>query len=613
MSREKSNIGDLGNVLQGIGVSPGIALGPAYIYTRRSHDIEDDRIDANMVETELERLEEAISRSERDLRKIASVAEEKLGQQSADIFHAQLEMLRDAEVLSSISDCVRRDQCNAAYAVWNVLEDYRKRLLASDSEYFQERASDLSDIADRIIRHLRREKLFSKIHRESIVFAENLSAADIVLFSRRGILGCVTDFGGATSHVSIMARALGLPAVVSTHGATEQVQEGDDVILDGLKGRVFVNPDDGTVQKYLDRRARYERLVEEQRQLTHLPAETVDGHRISLAANLEFKTEVPQVREFGADGIGLFRTEVLFLMEGRLQVSEEEQFVEYRSIVESVGSGVTTFRVLDLGGDKMLPVAHREYNPFLGWRGVRILLDKPELLRPQLRALLRASSYGRIRILVPMISDLQEIRDFKSVLRKVMEELDSDRIPFDREIQVGVMVEVPSVAIMADDFASEVDFFSLGTNDLTQYVLAVDRGNDLVAERYHELHPAVLRMIKATIDAGRRHGIAVSLCGEMGSNSSFVPILVGLGLEEISASPVYIPSVKRLIRAISFEEAKQLADEVLQAVETSQVIEALERWLRDHPFDLTHFLGDELTPLAANDGESEMAAAPRTE
>ncbi|MBT8401721.1 MAG: phosphoenolpyruvate--protein phosphotransferase [Rhodothermia bacterium] len=613
MRNENSDTRELNTILEGIGVSPGIAIGPAYIYTRRSHDIEDDRIDESLVDSELQRLDEAVARSERDLKKIASVAKEKLGEPSADIFHAQLDMLRDEEVLSAISKCVRRDQCNAAYAVWYVLEDYRKRLLASDSEYFQERASDIADIADRIIRHLRREKFFSKIHRESIVFAENLSAADIVLFSRRGILGCVTDFGGATSHVSIMARALGLPAVVSTHGATDKVREGDHVILDGLKGKVFVNPDQATIDKYLDRRARYERLVLEQRQLTHLPAETVDGQRISLAANLEFRTEVPQVQEFGADGIGLFRTEVLFLMEGRLQVSEEEQFEEYKSIVESVESGITTFRVLDLGGDKMLPVAHREHNPFLGWRGVRILLDKPELLRPQLRALLRASSFGQIRILVPMISDLKEIRDFKAVLGSVMEEMDEEGIPFDRDIKLGAMVEVPSVAIMADAFAAEVDFFSLGTNDLTQYVLAVDRGNDLVAERYHELHPAVLRMIKATVDAGQRKGIPVSLCGEMGSNSSFVPILVGLGLKEISASPVYIPSVKRLIRAISFEEAQQLADEVLCVDETKQVVELLERWLRDHPFDLTHFLGDELTPLAANEGNGTLAPASRAE
>ena len=596
-------------VFEGIGVSPGIAVGPAYILTRSSHSIDDDRIDESQVDQELERLNDAIRRSERDLRKVASVAEEKMGLESAEIFHAQLEMVRDPEVFSAFSHCIRRDKCNAAYAVWNVLENYRKRLSASNNEYFQERASDIVDIADRIIRHLRRDKFFSKIDRETIVFAENLSAADVVLFSRRGVLGCVTDYGGATSHVSIMARALGVPAVVSTHGATERIQEGEPVILDGLKGKIVVNPSPATQKRYRERQERYKRLVEEQRQLTHLPAETIDGRRIQLAANVEFKDEVPLVAEFGADGIGLFRTEVLFLMEGRLQVSEDEQFLVYKNIVKGVGTGVTTFRVLDLGGDKMLPVAHREHNPFLGWRGIRVLLDKPDLLQPQLRALLRASAFGKIRLLVPMISDMQELRDFKRILRDVVEDLTEKGIPFDKEIPLGVMVEVPSVAIMADVFAPEVDFFSLGTNDLTQYVLAVDRGNDMVAARYHELHPAVLRLIKETVDAASKHNTPVSLCGEMGSNSSYVPILVGLGLTEISASPVYIPGVKGIIRAITYEEAKQLADDVMTATETSQVIEKLERWLRDHPFDLTHFLGDQLTALTPNGGADQVISA----
>ncbi len=583
-------------------MAPGISIGPAYIFTRESHDVDDERIDEGSVDNELARLEQAIVRAEKDLRKITSVAREKLGPDSASIFEAQLEMLRDAEVLPAVRKCIQADRCNAAYAVWHVIDDYRKRLSGSDSEYFRERSNDLSDIADRVVRHLRRGKIFSRINESSVVFAESLSAADIVLFSRRGILGYATDYGGATSHVSIMARALGLPAVVSTHTVTNVVQDGDTVILDGLKGRVIVNPSDATLQRYRDRRERYRRLLDEQKQLTHLPAETLDGHRIALHANLEFKTEVPLVSEFGAEGIGLFRTEVLFLMEGRISVTEEEQFIEYRSIVETMGDRVTTFRVLDLGGDKMLPVAHREHNPFLGWRGVRILLDKPDLMYPQLRALLRVSAHGPIRILVPMITDVREIRRFRARLNSVMSDLTKEGIAFDPHLPVGAMVEVPAIALMADTFATEVDFFSIGTNDLTQYVLAVDRGNDLVSSIYQELHPAVLRMIKNTIDSGTRHGIPVSLCGEMGSNSSFVPILVGLGLREISASPVYVPEVKRIIRAISMTEAQQLAEEALRAPDAATVVEILERWLRDHPFDLTHFLGDHLEPLVANGG-----------
>jgi phosphotransferase system enzyme I (PtsI) len=593
-------------IYRGIGVSPGIAIGPAHIFTRQTQSVDDYRISPDEVEQEIRRFESAIVRSEKDLTKSAGVAREKLGPESADIFEAQLLMLRDEEVYPAVVECIRRDNCNAAFAVHQTLEDYRRRLAASESDYFRERATDLADISDRIVRHLSRGKFFSKIDRESIVFSESLSAADIVLFSRRGIRGCVTDFGGATSHVSIMARALGVPAVVSTHGTSETIQDGDNVVLDGFRGLVVVNPDTETLESYNRRQERYRSVVEEQKKLVDLPAETLDGERVSLMANLEFKTELPLISEHGAEGVGLFRTEMLFLMEGRLSVSEDEQDLEYKRIVEKLGDRVTTFRVLDLGGDKMLPVAHREHNPFLGWRGVRILLDKPELLRPQLRALVRASAHGPLRILIPMVTSMQEVHRFRNEMDRVMAELSNEGVPFDTEIPLGVMVEVPAVALMADEYAAEVDFLSLGTNDLTQYTLAVDRGNDLVASIYQELHPAVLRLIKATVDAGRRHGVPVSLCGEMGANSSFVPILVGLGLREISASPVYVPEVKRLIRAITASDAQELAAHVLEAKDGHQVLTVLERWLRSHPFDIIHSLGDELTALVNNNSENRQ-------
>ncbi len=598
--RETDNSGSGERVYSGIGVSPGIAIGPAHIFTRQAQSVEDYRIAADDVQNELGRFEAAIQRAEKDLRKIAGVAREKIGAESADIFEAQLLMLRDEEVYPAVVACINRDRCNAAYAVHQTLESYRKRLAASESDYFRERATDIADISDRIVRHLNRGKFFSKIDQESIVFSESLSAADIILFSRRGILGCATDFGGATSHVSIMARALGVPAVVSTHGVTQQINEGSQVVLDGFRGLLVVDPDEKTLKKYRARQERYRRVVEEQKGLVQLPAETLDNQRVRLLANLEFRSELPLVFEHGAEGVGLFRTEMLFLMEGRLAVSEEEQFDDYRKIVEQLEGREATFRVLDLGGDKMLPVAHREHNPFLGWRGVRILLDKPDLLRPQLRALVRASAFGPLRILIPMVTGLSEVRRFKDELAAVMDELESAGIPFHRNIPVGVMVEVPAVALMADEWAQEVDFLSLGTNDLTQYTLAVDRGNDLVASLYQELHPAVLKLIKTTIEAGRRHHTPVSLCGEMGANSSVVPILLGLGLREISASPVFVPEVKRLVRAITMEDAEELAARVLEASDGHEVMTILEKWLRAHPFDIIHSLGDELLALAGN-------------
>ncbi|NNE45703.1 MAG: phosphoenolpyruvate--protein phosphotransferase [Rhodothermales bacterium] len=605
----KKHIGTEEHEYRGIGVSPGIAIGPAQIFARQDQSIDDYRISADQIDDELKRFEGAIRRSEKDLRKIAGVAQEKLGKESAEIFEAQLMMLRDEEVYPAVVRCINRDLCNAAFAVHETLEAYRKRLAASESDYFRERATDLADISDRIVRHLNRGEFFSHIDRETIVFSESLSAADIVLFSRRGIMGCATDFGGATSHVSIMARALGVPAVVSTHGITDVVEDGQLVVLDGFRGVVVVNPGTETLEKYRIRQERYDHVVEEQKTLVDLPAETLDNVRVRLLANLEFKAELPLVFEHGAEGVGLFRTEILFLMEGRLSISEDEQFLEYKKIVETLQDRVTTFRVLDLGGDKMLPVAHREHNPFLGWRGVRILLDKPEILRPQLRALVRASAFGPMRILIPMVTSLSEFQRFRAELDGVMRELSAEGVAFDRNVPLGVMVEVPAVALMADEYAAEVDFMSLGTNDLTQYTLAVDRGNDLVASIYQELHPAVLRLIKSTIDAGLRHNVPVGLCGEMGSNSSFVPILVGLGLREISASPVFVPEVKRLIRAITMADAEELASRALVAHDGHEVLMLLEQWLRSHPFDIIHSLGDELMSLANNHGLDGMKSS----
>ena len=574
----------------GIGVSPGIAIGPAYLYARIPFEVQQRAIDPDLVGAETARFEQAIRRAERDLHKIIAVTREKLGEGSASIFEAQLLMLRDEAMYPEVISCIEQKGINAGYAVQSVMSKHRQIMEASDSEYLRERSNDLLDIQDRIIRHLRRGRILSAVDEDSIVIAENLTAADIILFSRRGILGCATDFGGPTSHVSIMARALGVPAVVSTHGATAQVATGDLVILDGIRGELLVNPDEATLERYRVKQKRYKRLLQEDKQLVGLPAETLDGHPVLLQANLELKEEIPLMAENGAQGVGLFRTEMLLLMEGRAIVTEEEQTVEYTRVVEAVAPHTTTFRILDLGGDKLLPMGHREHNPFLGWRGIRILLDKPELLVPQLRAILRASAHGPTRILLPMITRLSEVRQFKQILAETMDTLATEGVPFDRTISVGVMVEVPSVALQADLFAAEVDFFSIGTNDLTQYVLAVDRGNDLVAEIYNELHPAVLELIRMTAEAAHNVGIPVSLCGELATNLRAVPVLLGLGVDSLSASPVYLPAMKRVIRAMKRSEGKALAARALASSDPEDLRRFMDRWLEEHACGVSFFL-----------------------
>ncbi len=578
------------HVVEGIGVAPGIAIGPAYLYARGAFEVEERHISQEELDEELKRFERAVMKSERDLNKITSVAREKLGEGSASIFEAQSLMLRDSELYDAVRERIRHDHMSADYAVSTVINKHRQLLKASDSEYLRERANDMLDLQDRIVRHLRRGKILSSVDSKSIVVAESLSAADIVLFSRRGILGTAMDYGGATSHVSIMARALSLPAVVSTHGVTSGVQSGDLLILDGLDGRVIVNPTEETLAFYRERQERYRRLQHEQKQLVPLPSETIDGHQVRLMANLEFQEELKLLEEYGAKGVGLFRTEILFLMQRRVNLSEDEQYATYKLIVEAVAPDDVTFRVLDFGGDKMLPLGHREHNPFLGWRGIRILLDKPELLYPQLRAILRASAHGRLRILVPMVTELGEVLEFRGVVEKVAEDLRAAGEAFNENIPIGIMVEVPAVALKARRFAAEVDFFSIGTNDLTQYTLAVDRGNDLVASKYQELDPAILQLIKNTVDAAHAEGITVSVCGELAARPQATPLLLGLGVDELSASPIYLPELKRVIRAIRMDETPQLAERALRASDAHEVHAILKEWMHEHACDIASYL-----------------------
>lgn len=572
-------LGDEPLVLEGIAVSPGIAIGEALVYSVPSFDPERVPDEPVSPDTERERYDSACQRAERELRKVANFAREKLGESSAGIFEAHAMILQDETIQSEIVSLIR-DGRTAGQAVQIAFDEARKRLESSGSAYLRERARDFVDVQHRLLRNLQRRRALSRIETERVVVAENLSAADVLLFSRRSVLAIATDFGGATSHVSIMARSLGVPAVASLHGLSQVLRGGEPIIVDGFTGRVYLNPDEDTIAAYRTRGDLYRAGLADRAAVADLPAETTDGTRVTLRANLELEEELPLMREHRAEGVGLYRTELLLLARGR-PLDEAEQLSVYRSVVQAAAPHPTTFRLLDLGGDKMLPMAHREENPFLGWRGVRVLLDKPEILMPQLRALLQAATEGPVRLLVPMISSLEEVHRIRHHLQDAASSLEADGLPFVDDLPLGIMVEVPSVALAASHYATEVDFFSIGTNDLTQFTLAVDRGNDLVADRYREMHPVVLRLLRDVIEAGAQRGIPVSLCGEMAGNPRATPLLLGLGLREFSASPVFLPDVKRAIRAASLADCEALAEEALAQPDAQSVATLTDLWLRE--------------------------------
>lgn len=575
-------------LFEGVGVAPGVAIGPVLRYASPSFEAPPERVEAAEAAAEVARFERALELAGRELRKVAALARQKLGEASAEIFEAQILLLRDPALYDDARALIREERYSADFAAQTVLGRLRRQIEDSQNEYLRERATDLLDLQNRLLRNLQQSRAFSGIEPDRLVVAESLTAADLLLFSRRNVLGCATDYGGPTSHVSIMARALGIPAVVSLHGLSEQVEGGETAVIDGFTGRVILHPSKATLAEYRARVAAYARGVEARRELAPLPAETLDGHRLALRANIDLEEEHELLGRHGAEGIGLYRTEMLLIARGR-PLEEEEQLEAYRAALRAARPHPVTFRLLDLGGDKFLPMAQREHNPFLGWRGVRILLDRPELVRPQLRAVLRAAAEGPARILVPMVTEAEEVRRVRALLEQAAEELRREGLDHDPNVPLGVMVEVPAVALSIRRFVPVSDFFSIGTNDLTQFLMAVDRGNDLVADRYREFHPALLALIRQVADAGQRHGLPVGLCGEMAGNPRAAALLVGLGVGELSASPAQLLLLKQVIRSTSLEEARALARRALAQPDAQSVVTLLETWLREHQPELAAY------------------------
>ncbi|MBC7186302.1 MAG: phosphoenolpyruvate--protein phosphotransferase [Calditrichaeota bacterium] len=560
--------------LQGIAASPGIAIGKAFVLGGDVVHIFPRDLSEEEVPAEIERFKRAVEQARQELERIRHEVGRDLGEESAKVFEAHQLMLEDEVVIDETIRRIRSERKNADLIFYEVMRAMQTSLASGGDDYLRARAADVRDVKRRVIRHIQgqRPDHLAPLAEPAIVVASDLSPSDTVSLDKAKVLGFATDLGGRTSHAAILARSLELPSVVGLRRISALVQTGDMMILDGLRGTVVIHPSPAVIEEYRRRQAEFAQLQQRLERLRELPARTLDGKDVELAANIEFPEEIDSVVAHGAQGVGLFRTEYLFLS-GKGLPTEEEQYRAYRMVVEGVAPNPVVIRTFDLGGDKIPEEGNGqpEANPFLGRRAIRICLEHGELFKTQLRAILRASAHGQARLLLPMISSLDELLQAKRVIAEVKKELDEQGLDYDRDLELGIMIEVPSAALTADQLAAEVDFLSIGTNDLIQYTLAVDRGNQRVAHLFEAYHPAVLRLIKHVVEAGHERGIWVGMCGEMASDPLATMLLVGLDLDELSVSPVDLPRVKEIVRAISYEEARKVAEEVLRLRSAAEI------------------------------------------
>jgi phosphotransferase system enzyme I (PtsI) len=571
-------------VFHGSPVSSGIIIGTAYSLDYKSLTLEPRPVPPERINAEIERFRSAVQLSKTQLSTIRSQVKDGVDERHAAIFDSHLLILEDPLIIDETIARIKKEHLNAEYVFNTTVEKIASMFEKIKDDYLSARKLDLYDVASRVINnllHLESSKL-SRLKEEVIVVAHDLGPSDTAHMVKEKVTSFVTDIGGPTSHTAIMAKALEIPAVVGLDNITKYVHSGDTLIVDGIKGVVVHNPTPEAEEDY--RRAQQE-FYEQERALAsfrHLPAETLDSHIIGLCANIELAEEVDHVLRHGAEGIGLFRTEFIYLNQEHLP-TEEEQFAVYRLVVEKMKPHPVVFRTLDVGGDKFLssiPIS-KELNPFLGLRAIRLCLEYPDMFRQQLRAILRASGFGSARILFPLVSGRREVRAAKRIVEEVKQELATQKMAFDTNIQIGIMIEIPSAAVIADLLAREVDFFSIGTNDLIQYTLAVDRVNEKVAYLYDPLHPAILRLIQYIVEAAHRHGIWVSVCGEMAGEPAIAAILMGLGIDELSMGAVAIPEVKKTIRGIRLADARELINEIMTQSSMQDLRELVNQRVRE--------------------------------
>ncbi|HBM74978.1 MAG TPA: phosphoenolpyruvate--protein phosphotransferase [Clostridiaceae bacterium] len=549
--------------MKGIKASSGIAIGRAYLFLK---DIEVKQHDVANRKSEGKRLDDAIKVSLNQLEEIRLKTIEDIDKKSSAIFEAHKMILEDPEFIPEIKSLILDKGYNAEYAVSCAVDKYSKIFNSMKDEYLKERGADIKDVGSRIIANLMGYTFdLKEIPSGSIIVAKDLTASDTASMDKTKIKAFLVDKGGRTSHTAIIARTLEMPAIVGLRDITSKVKTGDYLIVDGNEGEVIINPDADMLKLYNKKAEDYENYRKRLKELINLPAKSIDGKEVTLEANIGTPDDISAALTNGAEGIGLFRTEFLYMNRTSLP-TEEEQFEAYKSVVSAMAGKRVTIRTLDVGGDKQLAYLgmDKEQNPFLGWRAIRFCLDREDIFRAQLRAILRASAYGKVSIMYPMISDIGEVRRANKVLKSVMEELDKQGISYDKKLEVGIMVEIPSAAMTADILAKEVDFFSIGTNDLTQYTLAVDRGNSRIKDYYNYFNPGVLRLVKNCIDQSHKYGIYTAMCGEMAGDVEATKILLGLGLDAFSMSSTSIPMVKDVVRNTTMEEAKALAKKALQ-------------------------------------------------
>ena len=561
-------------MISGIPASPGIVFGKALVLKEEKIVLDTQKIKESQIDAEIARFYEGRSAAVEQLNSIKDRAYASLGEEKAAIFEGHLMILEDEELEEEILDYLRSNKVNAAVAA-NVIIDQQVAMLSEiDDEYLKERAGDIRDIGNRLIKNILGMHIvdLGEINEEAILVAYDLTPSETAQLNLDKVLGFVTDIGGRTSHTSIMARSLELPAIVGTNNITELVNTGDFLILDALNNVVYVNPSQDDIQRLKALQAKLADEKAELAKLKDLPALTLDGHRVDVVANIGTIRDIEGAERNGAEGVGLYRTEFLFMDRDQLP-TEEEQFIAYKDVVEAMNGNLVILRTMDIGGDKELPYLDlpKEMNPFLGWRAIRIVLDRREILNAQLRAVLRASAYGKLAVMFPMIISVEEIRELKSVIEELKVELRNEGKAFDENIQIGVMVETPSAAVNAKFLAKEVDFFSIGTNDLTQYTLAVDRGNELISHLYNPMSPSVLSLIKQVIDASHAEGKWTGMCGELAGDERATVLLLGMGLDEFSMSAISVPRIKKLIRNVNYQDAKLLAEKALQQPTAAEI------------------------------------------
>ena len=550
---------------KGTGASPGIAMGKALILKECELIIEKKSIED--VEVEVKKLQEAVSKSKLELTKVKEKALEELGAHEAQIFESHLLVVEDPELLDSSIAKIREEKVNADYALNEVKEMFVGIFESMDNEYMRERAADIKDVTNRVLRNILDIKVvdLAALEEEVILLANDLTPSDTATMNKKKVLGFLTNVGGRTSHTAIMARTLEVAAIVGLNDITEKVQDGDYIVFNGDSGEVIVNPDEETIQKYSKLKNNFEEYKESLKQLKGKSSITLDGRHVELAGNIGSPNDVEGLINNDVVGVGLYRTEFLYMNKEDSFPTEEEQYEAYKAVLEGMNGKPIVIRTLDIGGDKELPYFNMEHemNPFLGYRAIRLCLDRKDIFKTQLRALYRSSVHGKLRIMFPMISSLEELLSAKEVIKEVLAEMDANGEAYSKDVEVGMMIEIPSAAVISDILAKHVDFFSIGTNDLIQYTCAVDRMNQKISHLYNQFNPAVLRLINMVIDNAHKEGKWVGMCGESAGDPLMIPILLGMGLDEFSMSPISILPARKFITSVNYEDMKKLAKEVL--------------------------------------------------